>query len=74
MYIFEASCAVQVRAMAGAAGAADVMTKDLIPIDPRIIAGAMEQAKQATRSQGAGALAWPGLMRKLDRTDSSFRT
>jgi hypothetical protein len=64
---------VQVRAMAGAAGAADVMTKDLIAIDPRIIAGAMEQAKLATRSQGAG-LVWPGLIRKLDRIDASFRT
>jgi ribulose-5-phosphate 4-epimerase/fuculose-1-phosphate aldolase len=73
MYIFEASCAIQVRAMAGASGAADVMAKDLIAIDPRIIAGAQAQAKQVTHSQGAG-LVWPGLLRRLDRVDSSYRT
>jgi ribulose-5-phosphate 4-epimerase/fuculose-1-phosphate aldolase len=72
MYIFEASCAIQVRAMAGGAGGADAMTKDLIPIDPRIIAGAQEQGRQATKGQGA-ALVWPGLLRRLDRVDSSFR-
>ena len=73
MYIFEAACAVQVRAMAGASGATAVMGNDLIPIDPRIIAAAPEQAKQVTKSLGA-KLVWPGLLRRLDRVDSSFRT
>jgi ribulose-5-phosphate 4-epimerase/fuculose-1-phosphate aldolase len=64
MYLFEAACTVQVRAQGGG---------ELIPIDPRIIAGARSQAKQVTRNAG-GALAWPGLLRKLDRIDPSYRT
>jgi len=66
MYFFETVCTIQVRAMAGGA--------ELIPVDPRIISGAQQQAKQATRGVGAGALTWPGLLRRLDRTDPSFRT
>jgi ribulose-5-phosphate 4-epimerase/fuculose-1-phosphate aldolase len=64
MYLFEAACTVQVRAQDGG---------ELIPIDARIIAGARSQAKQVTRSAG-GALAWPGLLRKLDRIDPSYRS
>jgi len=72
MYIFEAACAVQVRAMAGTSGAAGETTNDLIPIDPRIIAGAQAAAKQVTKSLG-GALVWPGLLRRLDRADPGYR-
>jgi ribulose-5-phosphate 4-epimerase/fuculose-1-phosphate aldolase len=64
MYFFEAACTIQLRAQATHA--------ELIPIDPRIIAGAGAQAKQVTRNAG-GALAWPGLLRKLDRIDPSYR-
>ena len=64
MYLFEATCAIQVRAQAGG---------ELIPIDPRIIAGASAHADRVTRTAG-GALAWPGLLRKLDRLDPSFRS
>jgi ribulose-5-phosphate 4-epimerase/fuculose-1-phosphate aldolase len=64
LYLFESACAIQVRAQAGGG--------ELIPIDPRIIAGAQAQAKQATRGAG-GALAWPGLLRRLDRVDPSYR-
>ena len=35
-------------------------------------APAQAQAAQVTRSLG-GALAWPGLLRKLDRLDTSYR-
>ena len=66
MYLFEAVCTIQVRAMSGGS--------ELIPVDPRIIAGAQQQAKTVTRGAGAGALAWPGLLRRLDRTDPSYRT
>jgi ribulose-5-phosphate 4-epimerase/fuculose-1-phosphate aldolase len=66
MYLFETVCTIQVRAMAGGA--------ELISVDPRIIAGAQAQAKQATRGMGGGALTWPGLLRRLDRADPSFRT
>jgi ribulose-5-phosphate 4-epimerase/fuculose-1-phosphate aldolase len=58
MYLFEAACMIQVRAQAGGG--------ELVPIDPRIIAGAMAQARAVTRGAG-GALAWPGLLRRLDR-------
>jgi ribulose-5-phosphate 4-epimerase/fuculose-1-phosphate aldolase len=65
MYLFEAVCAIQVRAMAGGG--------ELIAVDPRIIAGAQQQAKQVTRGIGAGALTWPGLLRRLDRLDAGYR-
>jgi ribulose-5-phosphate 4-epimerase/fuculose-1-phosphate aldolase len=65
MYLFETVCTIQVRAQAGGG--------ELITVDPRIIKGAQAQAKQATRGVGGGALTWPGLLRRLDRVDSSFR-
>ena len=65
MYIFEAACTIQVRAQSGGG--------ELIPIDPRIIAGAQAMAKQVTRGAGGG-LAWAGLLRRLDRSDPSFRS
>ena len=58
MYLFEAACSIQVRAMAGAA--------PLIDVSPDIIATATAQAQQVTKGQGA-ALVWPGLLRRLDR-------
>jgi ribulose-5-phosphate 4-epimerase/fuculose-1-phosphate aldolase len=64
MYIFESACTIQLRAQAA--------SSELIPIDQKIIAGAQMAAKQVTRSAG-GALAWPGLIRKLDRIDRSYR-
>ena len=64
MYMFEAACAIQLRAQAA--------STDLIHVDPKIIAGASMAAKQVTRSMGA-SLAWPGLLRKLDRIDRSYR-
>ena len=66
MYLFETTCTIQVRAMAGGA--------ELIPVDPRIISTATAQAREATRGVGGGALAWPGLLRRLDRIDPGFRT
>jgi ribulose-5-phosphate 4-epimerase/fuculose-1-phosphate aldolase len=66
MYLFETVCTIQVRAMAGGG--------ELMHVDPRIIAGAQQQAREATRGMGAGALNWPGLLRRLDRADPSYRT
>ena len=65
MYLFQAACKIQIRAQAGGS--------KLILIDPRIIAGATAQAKQVTRGAG-GALAWPALLRKLERLDSGFQS
>jgi len=64
MYLFESACMIQLRAQAA--------SSELISIDPKIVAGAQMMAKQVTRSAGGG-LAWPGLLRKLDRIDRSYR-
>ena len=64
MYLFESTCMIQLRAQAA--------NTELMSVDPRIIAGATAMAKQVTRSAGGG-LAWPGLLRKLDRIDRSYR-
>jgi ribulose-5-phosphate 4-epimerase/fuculose-1-phosphate aldolase len=66
MYLFETVCTIQVRALAG--------SRELTHVDPRIIAGAREQARQATRGVGGGALTWPGLLRRLDRTNPGYRS
>ena len=66
MYLFETVCTIQVRAMAGGT--------ELVSVDPRIIAGAQAQAREVTRGIGAGALAWPGLLRRLDRVDPGYRS
>jgi ribulose-5-phosphate 4-epimerase/fuculose-1-phosphate aldolase len=66
MYTFEATCAIQVRAQAGGG--------ELIPIAQGIIDTAMEQARVVSNNQGPRALVWPGLLRRLDRIDPSFRT
>ncbi|HTU69958.1 MAG TPA: class II aldolase/adducin family protein [Candidatus Baltobacteraceae bacterium] len=64
LYTFENTCTIQVRAQS--------CGDKLVSIDPRIIATAQAQAKQVTRGAGGGALAWPGLIRKLDRIDASY--
>lgn len=65
MYIFENTCRIQIDALAGGT--------PLIPIDPQIIAGATAAAKAVTLGAGAN-LAWPALLRKLDRLDPSYKT
>jgi hypothetical protein len=42
-------------------------------INPTIIDNAMEQAQVVTKSLG-GLLAWPALLRKLEREDASYRS
>ena len=64
LYFFDQTCRVQVAAQAG--------SKELIPIDRSILATA-ESQKQVAFKNGGGALAWPALLRKLDRMDPSFR-
>ncbi len=69
MYFFEATCAVQLRAQAAGTLAGD----DLIEVNPAIVRGAAAQAREATKGMGAGALIWPGLLRRLDRIDPGYR-
>ena len=69
MYTFEATCAVQIRAQAG--GRMD--TGDLIEIGAEVLRTGAEQARMATLNFGPGDLMWPGLLRRLDRIDDSWR-
>ena len=64
MYLLEASCRIQVLAQSG--------NKELIRVPSPILAGIQAQATQVTKGLG-GALAWPGLLRRLDREDPSYR-
>ncbi|HRD93544.1 MAG TPA: class II aldolase/adducin family protein [Accumulibacter sp.] len=64
MYFFETSCMMQVRAQAGG---------ELTLISPHIVEGAQLQWQQVTKGAGGG-LAWPALLRKVDRTDPGFRS
>ena len=63
MYIFESACMIQVRALAGA--------RELVPIPAPIVAGIQAQAAAVTHGLG-GQLAWPGLLRKLDRANPGY--
>ena len=63
MYLLECSCQIQLKAQASG--------QELNLISPKILAGIQAQAKQVTRSAG-GALAWPGILRKLDRTNPGY--
>jgi len=64
MYILQKACEVQVRAQAGGA--------QLIPIARPIVDGIRKSAREVLRGSG-GMLVWPGLLRKLDRIDKSWR-
>ncbi|QCP51960.1 class II aldolase/adducin family protein [Trinickia violacea] len=64
MYFFEASCMIQVRAQAGGS--------KLLPIAQPIRDGIAQQITQATKGAGAGALVWPGLLRRLDRRSPGY--
>jgi hypothetical protein len=55
---------IQLRAQAGGG--------DLVTIDPGIIETAKQQAATVTAEAG-GRLAWPAMLRKLDRIDPSYR-
>ncbi len=64
MYALETACQIQI--MAQSSGG------DLIQVAQPIVDGIQAQAEHVLKGLG-GALAWPGLLRKLDRQDSSFR-
>jgi ribulose-5-phosphate 4-epimerase/fuculose-1-phosphate aldolase len=69
MYAFETTCAVQIRAQA----AGTIADGALIEIGADVLRTATEQARMATLGASPGALIWPGLLRRLDRTDPSYR-
>jgi len=65
MYTFESACMIQLRAQAGCG--------ELVHIDPSILKTGQQQAEIVTK-EALGALAWPALLRKLDRIDPSYRS
>jgi ribulose-5-phosphate 4-epimerase/fuculose-1-phosphate aldolase len=63
MFLLQRSCEIQIQAQASG--------QPLIKIPDPILAGIQAQAKQVTRSAG-GKLAWPGILRKLDRSNPGY--
>ncbi len=63
MYIFENTCRIQIDAQAGG---------ELVTVNPAILQGLGEVMKTATAGQGP-EIAWPALLRKLDRLDPSYK-
>ena len=64
MYTFENTCRIQVDAQGGG---------ELIQIGARIQQGLAEVMKTATAGQGPN-IAWPALLRRLDKLDPSYKT
>jgi len=63
MFVLERACRIQIMAQSGGA--------ELFKISDPILARVAMQLKVVTMGQGA-ELAWPGLLRKLDRIDPSY--
>ncbi|MGQ0530613.1 MAG: class II aldolase/adducin family protein [Panacagrimonas sp.] len=64
MYMLEAACMIQVRAQAGGG--------PLKGVAPKILDGIEQQVEAVTFGQ-FGMLAWPGLLRRLDRRNPGYR-
>ena len=64
MYTFESACAIQISAQAGG---------ELVRVNPMIMETMPQVIKMVTAGQGA-LIAWPALLRKLDRIDPSYRS
>lgn len=65
MYTLETACQAQIAAQSSGA--------ELIMISQEIIDDAVNTSKTSTKNMG-GRLAWPALLRKLDRLDPSYKT
>lgn len=65
MYTLETACQAQIAAQSSGA--------ELIMIPQEIIDDAVNTSKTSTKNMG-GRLAWPALLRKLDRLDPSYKT
>jgi ribulose-5-phosphate 4-epimerase/fuculose-1-phosphate aldolase len=64
MYILERACRIQILAQSGGG--------TLLPVSESILENVAAQLGAVTVGQGA-QLTWPGLLRKLDRIDPSYR-
>ena len=65
MYILQRACETQVMAQAGGG--------ELVTI-PKPILDGIAAASKAVLRQSGGMIAWPGILRRLDRADPSWRT
>jgi ribulose-5-phosphate 4-epimerase/fuculose-1-phosphate aldolase len=63
MYFFEAVCRIQIDAQAGG---------ELIQVNPKILEGVTQAMKVAGAGQGAN-IAWPALLRKVERADPGYK-
>ena len=63
MYTFENTCRIQIDAQAGG---------ELVMVNPEVMRNMGEVLKTVTKGQGAG-IAWPALLRKLDKVDPSYK-
>ncbi|GAA6135960.1 class II aldolase/adducin family protein [Oceaniserpentilla sp. 4NH20-0058] len=64
MYILQRACEIQLLAQSGG--------NELTPIPAGIVDGIQASAKKVTHNAGGG-LAWPGLLRKLDRMGAPYK-
>jgi ribulose-5-phosphate 4-epimerase/fuculose-1-phosphate aldolase len=64
MYTLEATCRIQIDALAGG--------QELVQVNPAILAGMADVMRIATAGQGA-QIAWPALLRKVERLDPSYK-
>src|SRR6267142_1018524 len=64
MYILERACKIQILAQSGGG--------KLAPVSEEILTRIPQQVAMVTHG-GGGRLAWPGLLRKLDRMDASYQ-
>jgi ribulose-5-phosphate 4-epimerase/fuculose-1-phosphate aldolase len=64
MFTLQRACEIQVQAQAGGA--------ELLPISAAVMATVPGYLRGVTRGEGS-ALAWPALLRKMDRLDPGFR-
>ncbi len=63
MFNLQRACEIQVRAQAA----------PLVEVDSRIVAGVKANVEKVTKGLG-GQIAWPALLRKLDRQDPSYKS
>jgi len=63
MYVLQRACEIQLLAQSGGG--------ELVQVHPEIIAGMQAAVEQVTKSAG-GMLAWPGILRKLDRLGAPY--
>lgn len=63
MYTFENACRIQIDAQAGG---------ELVHVNPQIMDGISQVMKKVTTGQGAN-IAWPALLRKLDRESPGYK-